>query len=131
MPVIGSVQEFRKVWVKWWSAAQPGWRNTGSWPFSRDEALIQDWGQLSLGGKDGLFLVIISLAWWIHAQHPEADPMLDNAIGDVSWVMNHLVTSLSIDITSHGSLPSTAPPSSNTRIAHPTKTYRSKKRGRG
>ena len=65
-----------------------------SWPFSQDEAVIRDWGQLSLGSKDGLFLVVMTLAWWVHAQDPVVDSKLYDAISDVSWVMNHLITSL-------------------------------------
>ena len=118
MPKIRSVEEFQEMWVKWWAAAQLGWRNTGSWPLSRDESPVQDWGQLSLGGKDGLFLVIISLAWWIHAQYLNTDSKLDDALDNVSWVMNRLITSLSINITGHNSSPSAALPSSNTRIAN-------------
>lgn len=82
--------------MKWWSAAQPGWRDTRSWPFlqGEDEAIAQDWGQLSLGGKDGLFLVVVTLAWWVHARDPAVNSKLDDAVSDVSWVISRLITSL-------------------------------------
>ena len=98
MPEIESVQEFEDVWVEWWSAAQPEWRDTASWPFSTDEIIAGDWGTaLSSGGKDGLFLIVMSLRWWAHARTEATDSKLDAAISNVCWVMKNLVASLSAD----------------------------------
>ena len=81
--------------MQWWTAAQPEWRDTGSWPFEQGEA-TGDWGtKLSSGGKDGIFLVLMSLGWWAHARGPVMDNKLNAAVGDVSWVVEHLVTALS------------------------------------
>jgi hypothetical protein len=101
--------------VQWWSAAQPEWRDTSSWPFLRDQA-AEDWGGLALGGKDSLFVVVITLGWWVHARDPAADSKVDDAISDVSWVMKNLVSSLAADaITRSPSPNSPATPSQRPR----------------
>ena len=40
-----------------------------SWPFAQEED-AGDWGDLPNGGKDGLFLVVLSLGWWIDVRDP-------------------------------------------------------------
>jgi hypothetical protein len=103
MPKITSIDEFKHQWIQWWTAAQPKWRNTEHWPFPQDK--VEDhWGGLSSGGKDGLFLVVMSLGWWVHAQDSAMDITLDAAICDVSWVLKHLVTSLSASAVTSSSI---------------------------
>ena len=98
LPQIESIQDFEDNWVKWWLAIQPEWRKAGL--FVREEATGQrDWGDLPNGGKDGLFLVVVSLGWWIHARDPSRDSQIDNAIADVAWVIDHLISLLSADAT--------------------------------
>ena len=130
MPTIESIPEFEGLWVGWWSAAQPKWRDTTTWPISRDEGDIQEWGQLSQGGKDGLFLVVMSLAWWIHAQHSVPNCKLSDAITDVSWVLDHLITSLSVKATICDSSPPNIPPSSKTKRSSSTGASKPRKRVR-
>ena len=93
MPEIRSNKTFEAEWVKWWSAAQPSWRDTGSWPFKRVGA-AGDWGKIPNGGKDGLYLVMVSLGWWINAHDPSKESMLDDAIADVTFVVDSLVSFL-------------------------------------
>ena len=66
IPVISSIDEFEAQWIQWWSGAQPKGRDVGRWPFSQGET-TGDWGKLLSGGKDGLFLIVMSLGWWAHA----------------------------------------------------------------
>ena len=99
LPTIKSVEEFQAKWIKWWSAAQPKWRDTRSWPFQTDNASGKDWGHLLKGGKDGMYLVVVSLGWWIHAQDSSEESHLDNAIRDVSWVLQNLLRRLSTNAT--------------------------------
>ena len=69
MPEIECIEEFEDVWVEWWATAQLEWRDTTSWPFSTGGVIAGDWGTtLSSGGKNGLFLVVMTLGWWAHAQ---------------------------------------------------------------
>lgn len=95
IPVISSIDEFEARWIQWWSAAQPKGRDVGRWPFSQGE-ITGDWGKLLSGGKDGLFLIVMSLGWWAHAWDPMVNSKLDAAISDVSWVTKELITSLSM-----------------------------------
>ena len=83
MPKIASIENFEDLWVQWWATAQPEWRDTKNWPFSQYE-ISGDWGtKLSGGGKDGIFLVVMSIRWWAHAQDRAMDSKLNAAIGDV------------------------------------------------
>ena len=98
----------------------------------------QDWGDLPNGGKDGLFLVVVSLGWWIHAQDATKDSKVDDAIVDVTWV---LVSLLSADATnpdsdsdsdsdSGSALDSRVPssPTQSVKRARPVKVGRPSKR---
>ena len=95
LPTIKSVQEFEQKWIQWWTAAQPHWRVTQDWPFEKGDVAGEDWGDLLEGGKDGIYLFIVSLAWWIHARDPAEESRVDEAIGDVSWVLQNLLYRLS------------------------------------
>ncbi|KAF9784043.1 hypothetical protein BJ322DRAFT_977808, partial [Thelephora terrestris] len=97
IPEILSAKDFEDMWVLWWSAIQPKWRDTQSWPFVQEDAAGRGWGSLHKGGKDGLFLIIVSLGWWIHARDPSETSKVDDAISDVAWVVNNLISFLSAD----------------------------------
>ena len=99
LPTITSIEEFEAKWIEWWSAAQPEWRDTQSWPLQMGNASGKDWGHLLNGGKDGMYLVVVSLGWWIHAQDPSKESHLYNAIRDVSWVLQSLLRCLSASAT--------------------------------
>lgn len=96
--------------MAWWSDVQPEWRDTSDWPFSQDNVVEHNWGDLPDGGKDGLFLVVVSLGWWILTRNPSEGSRLDEAIKDVAWVINNLVSFLYVDATV-GSDTMPAPPS--------------------
>ena len=64
VPNIDSIKTFEAKWITWWSAAQPLWQDTKNWPFVKGKATAKDWGHLPDGGKDGLFPIVVSLAWW-------------------------------------------------------------------
>jgi len=112
IPEIKSLENYERVWFKWWTAMQPEWRDVDSWPFSQDEGDINDWGNLIHGGKDGLYVVVVSLAWWVHARDPVKESLLDDAIADVSWVLDQLVSSLLSSTTTAKSAP---PPRTHAR----------------
>jgi hypothetical protein len=104
MPKITSVEKFEDMWVQWWTAAQPEWRDTSCWPFSQGE-VAGDWGRLLGGGKNGLFLVVMSLGWWTNSRDPAVASRLDAAIRDVCWVTKQLVASLSARVISRDASP--------------------------
>ena len=85
--------------MAWWSAAQPKWRDTSKWPFVQEDAGDGDWGDLADGGKDGLFLAVVSLGWWVLAQDAPEDSKVNEAIEDVTWVIKNLVSLLSTSAT--------------------------------
>lgn len=64
----------------------------------QDAAWKRDWGNLPNGGKDGLFLIVVSLGWWILLDPPE-NSIIDDAIADVAWVIDNLVSLLSAEAT--------------------------------
>jgi hypothetical protein len=59
-------------------------RDIEDWLFAQDSAGHRDWGNLPNGRKDSLFLIVVSLGWWIHARDPSEDSKVDNAIADVT-----------------------------------------------
>lgn len=139
MPKIKSPIAYGKTWLKWWTVIQPDWRDVGSWPFPQDAEEIEGWGKLLYGGKDGIFVVVMSLGWWTHAEKPSGDSILDDAIDDVSWVLRYLTSSLSSPAittrpassttTTRSPSPSDTPTPAARRGGGPVKVGRPKKRG--
>ena len=78
-------------------------------PHERADAPRHDWSNFLDGGKDGLFLVVVSLGWWLHAQDPEVDSKIDVTIADVTWVLNNLVSFLSADAIAGSESPRNTP----------------------
>ena len=79
---------------------QPEWGHEGSWPLLRDSLASGPWDDILIGGKDGLFVMIMMLSWWIlsGAQGEGSNSQLEEAVADISWVLLNLVSVLS----SHG-----------------------------
>jgi hypothetical protein len=119
--------------VEWWSSAQPKWRKA-KWPFVQEDSTGRDWGKFVGCGKDGIFLIVVSLAWWVYASEgPSQGSKLDDAITDVAWVLGNLVSLLSADAIAPdpvacASIQSAPPP--RKRRAQPTKTRELSKRTR-
>ncbi|KAF9779708.1 hypothetical protein BJ322DRAFT_986375, partial [Thelephora terrestris] len=87
-PPIKSLEKYTKLWICWWTSLQPDWRKTGRWPLPCRVPVHGGWDELLAGGKDGLFIVVMTLAWWSNAQaEMEGEShQLEAAIADVSWV---------------------------------------------
>jgi len=119
-PVIDDPDAYGKQWVEWWKKVQPDWRDVEDWPDQPFDVGEKDWGSLPNGGKDGLFVAMVSLGWWILAQDPASSlsKFLIDAIEDVTWVVNQLITSLSATLDS--------PPPSPPRLGQsaPTRAVR-------
>ena len=102
LPLIRSIETFEETWVEWWRVIQPGWRNTKSWPFEQkleqnpdDGDLRRDtWGTLLNGGKDSLFVVVLSLGWWLDTRDPSEELKVDDAVKDVTWLIDSLTAFL-------------------------------------
>ena len=69
-----------------------------AWPFPQSVPTDGLWDDILIGGKDGLFVVVLTLAWWsVELEKTEdVSSQLDAAILDVSWVLSNLVLALSI-----------------------------------
>ena len=107
--MVKSVKSFEDKWIQWWSVIQPEWRETRNWPFAQEDSTGKDWGDLPRGGKDGLYIVVVSLGWWIRARDPLEDSKVDGIITDVAWVIDSLISLLSTDTTDTDSTPEPPP----------------------
>lgn len=80
-----------RQWRDWWMDLQPEIRGN-AWPL-RDglEEEDVDWGSLSVGGRLGIFMVIMSLSWCLHHAKGVADrrDVAEN-IADVTWVLEQM-----------------------------------------
>ena len=47
-----------------------------------------------------MFLVVVSLGWWINVRDPCSESKVGDAIADVTWVVDNLVSILSANATS-------------------------------
>lgn len=89
------LKPFVAGWKLWWGELQPAWRDTTQWPPARDRATKgTDWRCLQQGGPNGLYLVIVSLAWWFRAvldKESRQQKEVFEAMKDVGWVLKNLV----------------------------------------
>ena len=120
--------------MQWWSAIQPHWRDTGEWPWVKEDAAGRDWGHLVDGGKDGLFLVVVSLGWWIHARDLSEESKVDDAVMDVVWVLDNIISLLAADAATSDSVSDSSVSSrprqkrtKSVKIGPPSKRRRSKR----
>jgi hypothetical protein len=69
------------------------------WPLPWRVPAGASWDELLARGKDGLFIIVMTLAWWSKKQAKTEDeyPHLDKAIADLSWVLSKLILVLSVD----------------------------------
>lgn len=90
---------FASKWRLWWTELQPSWRETEQWPFERTITQAADgdtWDTLLQGGSNGVFLIIVSLSWWVSAVHKGSGKQtnawkeLSEAMADVDWVFEQL-----------------------------------------
>lgn len=130
-PSIDDPDAYGKQWVEWWKNVQPGWRDVEDWPNQPAGANEKDWGCLPSGGKDGLFIVMVSLGWWILAQAPSKNQLLIDSIDDVTWVVNNLISLLSAACDSpppSSPLPNHSAPTNAVKIGPPMKRPRPRPR---
>lgn len=110
IPEISSLPAYKESWATWWMSLQPDWRS-GGWPLHCSLSPVGLWNKILVGGKDGLFVVVMSLSWWIikNAEDKREDSKLEEATADVSWVLSNLVSVLSAGDDEQPSLSSPPP----------------------
>jgi hypothetical protein len=93
LPTIENCVEYGSLWRGWWKLLQPEWRveEDSDWPLSREVPDGEKWESLSKGGANGLFVVLMSLSWWVeqakdHREKREAE----SAVEDVQWVLEQI-----------------------------------------
>ena len=53
------------------------------WPVLRSKSKVGTWNDLLIGGKDGIFVVVMTLSWWIHKKKDKGSKLTE-AMTDVS-----------------------------------------------
>jgi len=92
MPVVGDVCRYQEDWVRWWTASQPKWRSTESWPFPKGNEGGGDWAGFPARGPNGVFLAIMAISWWAQAIVSAEDFVLfEEAVDDIHWVIQQLI----------------------------------------
>ena len=110
IPFIPDVASYHEKWTTWWASCQPAWRQNKGWPLPRDDSSGGNWSlKTGARGQNGLFLVVISTTWWASSIQSEADWIsFDEAVDDIRWVIDQVITTLS-------ALPAPTPPAPRTR----------------
>ncbi|KAI9061266.1 hypothetical protein FKP32DRAFT_1576315 [Trametes sanguinea] len=76
-------------WWKWWTGMQPDWRRRDA-----EGHLVRDgsgsWEALSQPGKNGILIVLLSLAWWRNNATEVTLKDWDAAVQDVGWVIKSM-----------------------------------------
>ena len=109
---------FSKSWMSWWIECQPSARAKEVWPFPRQPQPAIQWGKLLNGGRNGIFLFLMALAWWARSLDSGiTSSELAKAVSDLSWVLCQLASELVAP-----PLPSTPPtPSPEVEVTSRTK----------
>ena len=68
---------------------QPSWRNDGK-PLGCEVPCGESWQTLRKGGTSGIYVVVISLSWWVKAQHDKRDVDAWTLVDDLLWVIQEL-----------------------------------------
>lgn len=97
----GRLRQFVEEWKQWWAELQPKWRNTKDWPFERQSSTKGSWETLLLGGPNGIYLIMISLSWWVSAVTKDSQDGKDwhealEALKEVHWVFSQLLKSMAL-----------------------------------
>lgn len=76
--------------VTWWMHLQPLWRaNDGDLPHAIYTCDEGDWGGLIKSGKNGLFLVLLSMAWWARGTK-RVPPMWVTLVVDITRALESM-----------------------------------------
>jgi len=92
MPVVDDIGRYRDDWIGWWTASQPGWRSSQSWPLPKDDKSGGSWDDFPARGQNGIFLAIMATCWWARAVESAEDfSLFEEAVDDIHWVIQQLI----------------------------------------
>ena len=104
IPFVSDLGQYARAWTEWWTFCQPSWRQDGGWPLPKDDQTSTNWCKVGNHGRNGLFLVVMSTTWWASSVQSTKDwTEFDEAVEDVQWVIDQVITSVE-------ALPSAVPP---------------------
>ena len=78
----------------WWRKLQPEWRQHAAdtaLENLREPVLEEKWERTCIGGPNGMFSVILTLAWWIAELDGKTEDNLIVALDDVKWVLSKMI----------------------------------------
>lgn len=90
--------EYGDRFMGWWRNLQPSWRKNNldpSFPLFRDVPEGETWQSLRKGGTAGIYVVVVSLSWWVKAQSVERDVNAWSVVDDLLWVIQQMKRDLS------------------------------------
>lgn len=92
-PAITDISQFSQSWWGWWQGLQPAWRLRDSSNRPLISSMVGDhWGGLVRPGKNGLLLVLLTLAWWKNVCTELTLFEWEAAVADVSWVVSQMAS---------------------------------------
>lgn len=93
-PPVVNVATFLRNWKLWYTALQPGLRQSSKWPLNYNLERLK-WGHLLGGGKSGFFLVVVSLSWAVRAQDGVRQRKdVSGCIEEVTWCLRMMTEAL-------------------------------------
>jgi len=110
VPFVSDLSSYRDHWVKWWTSCQPAWRRGKGWPLPREDEGTTNWVKVGARGQNGLFLIVLSTAWWAYSIRSEKEwAEFDEAVDDLKWVIGQVTVSLMALQTSRPSIQPVSP----------------------
>jgi hypothetical protein len=108
IPIVDDLHRYREEWIGWWTASQPKWRCTQSWPFPKDSGGDGSWDSFPARGQNGIFLAIMATSWWARVVDSAEDlALFEEAVDDVHWVIQECIRNYSSPSTSNQPPPPT------------------------
>ena len=66
-----------------------------SWPLAKDKDVAYDWSELTKGGRNGFFLLLLALSWWYKLLRTDNEKAsFKEAVVDTTWVLDQVVRGL-------------------------------------
>ncbi len=80
----------------WWASLQPAERVVSEGePLQRQVSEDSDWSPLTKSSKNGFFVFMVALAWWLNlANTPELLVEFESFIDDMNWALTTLLETL-------------------------------------